>query len=69
MAVDQMCNYANCTETCERGVVVSLRVADPYDHKRAAYCCVSHAVASLARLAKDRCEEIPPMPRNLWAVR
>jgi hypothetical protein len=68
MAKDQICNYASCMETCERGVVVTLREPDREDGSRAAFCCASHAAAALRRLAKDRSELFADVPQ-FWKHR
>jgi hypothetical protein len=54
------CQYGNCLENVGAdGVTVSLRTKTSDDEQRAIYCCASHAVASLMRLAADR-EAGPP---------
>lgn len=68
MAIDQICNYANCMETCERGVVVTLREPDRDGSRRAAFCCASHAAAALGCVAKDRSELFANIPR-FWKHR
>lgn len=60
-----ICNYASCMETCENGVVITLRVPDVYDTTKAQFCCAAHAAASLRRLSKDRKEPSVELPR-LW---
>jgi hypothetical protein len=67
MAKSQICNYASCLETCERGVVVTLRKPDHDDDSRASFCCASHAAAALYRLAKDRSERFANVPQ-FWKV-
>ena len=61
------CNYASCMEEIgDNGITVSLK-QNEYGDKVAGYCCVSHAVAALTRLAADRQETVPETPKT-WKV-
>lgn len=62
------CQYADCLEDIgDKGVTITLKTPDSYDDKRAGYCCVAHAVVALSRLALDRHETVPEIPK-LWKV-
>ena len=59
----KMCQYGDCLVTCENGVALTLRTATYEGDTKAEFCCVSHAAAALAKLAEDRKETVPPLPR------
>jgi hypothetical protein len=61
----KVCNYGDCMkEIGENGVIVSLHRATSNGEKRAGFCCVAHAAASLLVLAADLKQDIPPAP--IW---
>lgn len=60
------CNYGSCVEDVgENGISITLRRKTIDEEQRAAFCCLSHAIASLKRLAEDRDEpKDAPRPRE-----
>lgn len=52
------CQYASCMETCENGVVITLRKKTDDFETKAEFCCAAHASFALTRLAMDRREDI-----------
>lgn len=57
------CQYGGCLDTCENGVVITLRRPTHDGDTKAEFCCASHAAASLVCLAGDRVEHVPVAPR------
>jgi hypothetical protein len=62
-----ICQYADCLNDTENGVVVTLRTKTSYDETKAQFCCAAHASAALFRLAMDRGEAAVDIPRT-WKV-